>query len=147
MNVFVGGPITNLIKNDVFDQEFKMQLLSIINYFKDNGHCVLNAHEDEKFGENIPADVKSITERDLNWINQADVVCFVLPCDKNETPIRTDGTYIEIGYSIAKNKKTIFIVDDKFTYKYSPMFQGISSPNVFFTNRIDYKKCFGCLNG
>jgi nucleoside 2-deoxyribosyltransferase len=147
MNLFIGGPITNLIKNDVFDKDFKEKLLSVIDYFKGQGYCVLNAHEDENFGKNIPEDVKYITKRDLNWIDQANILCFVLPCDKYETPIRTDGTYIEIGYSIAKNKKTFLIVEDNHLCKYSPMLQGISYPNVIFTNRDDYKKYFRCLNG
>ena len=137
--IFIGAPITHLIENNKFDIEIKNIITVIINELKNKNYEVFSAHIEEKFGQGKIEDDQTIVIRDLKWIDAADVCIFLFPIDKKKNTIRTDGTYIEIGYDIAKEKKVVIFYSDEERNKYSAMFKGLDCKDAVF---IDFKDIY-----
>ena len=130
--VFIGGPITNLTIGMDFDPSFKELLLSVINIFQEKGYAVKSAHVEEKFGQSRLETDDIIVKRDTQWIDEADICVFLFPTDGAGMPVRTDGTYIELGYAACKAKKNIVFWSMNHKNNYSPMFRGMTEKNVRF---------------
>ena len=135
--VFVGGPISNLIKDNGFDEEFFSIHTRIINELSQLGFQVFSAHVVEEYGRNKIEPDNIIVERDLGWIDEADVCIFLFPSYQHQS-IRTDGTYIELGYATSRCSRIICFWDSDNTTAYSPMFRGMTSRKVemFDFNKI-----------
>lgn len=131
---FIGGPITNMFKDDVFDQRFKKLLLSLFDIIKTKGNIVFSAHLTEHFEKKVKETDKEIVKRDLNWIDQADICFFLFPTDVEGNAIRTDGTFIELGYACARKKVIYVFWNDKVSSGYSPMFRGMTEKSLNFYN-------------
>lgn len=127
--VFIGGPITHLMSEKGFDFDFKKMHERIVEILSKKGYLILSAHIVEKFGENKIEPDEVIVDRDLSWIDDADLCIFLLPTDECE-PVRTDGTFIEIGYAAAKCDRNIAFWDLKSKAGYSPMFRGMTDKNM-----------------
>lgn len=142
--VFVGGPISNLIKDNGFDEDFLSIHSIVINELLRFGFQVFSAHVVEEYGKNKiePDDV--IVERDLGWIDDADVCIFLFPSCKHQS-IRTDGTYIELGYATSKCSHIICFWDSDKATTYSPMFRGMTNKNVEMYNFDKIREVLGNL--
>lgn len=105
----------------------------IINELSRQGFQVFSAHIVEKYGRNKiePDDV--IVNRDLGWIDEADVCIFLFPAYDCQS-IRTDGTYIELGYATSKCNHIICFWDSNNPIAYSPMFRGMTNKNIEMHN-------------
>lgn len=136
--VFVGGPISNLIAENGFDEDFFCIHTKIINALSKLGFQVFSAHVVEEYGRNKIEPDNIIVERDLGWIDEADACIFLFPSYQHQS-IRTDGTYIELGYATSRSKRVICFWDSNSTTAYSPMFRGMTNKNVemFDFNKIE----------
>lgn len=127
--IFIGGPISSLMNENGFDSEFKRLHESVVSLLENKGYIILSAHIVEKYGARKFEPDEVIVNRDLTWIEEADACVFLLPTNEDR-PIRTDGTFIEIGYALAKCNKIIAFWDLKKKFSYSPMFRGVTNKNV-----------------
>ena len=127
--VFIGGPISHLIDNHRFDENFKTIHKESVDILKKRGYTIMSAHIIEAFGENKIEPDEVIVRRDLEWIEEADICIFLFPT-KDEIPIRTDGTFIELGYAISRCKENMCFWNSSKAMEYSPMFRGLTYKNV-----------------
>lgn len=127
--VFIGGPISHLTNEDGFDESFFKIHTMVIQILQRAGYQILSAHVVEEYGKNKIEPDEVIVNRDLNWIEDADLCVFLLPASDDEA-IRTDGTFIELGYATAKCSKNICFWDSNKAIFYSPMFRGMTTKNV-----------------
>ena len=81
----------------------------IANRIEAEGFLVLSAHRDEGYGVRIPARPASVFRRDWHLARLASAMVFVLPLDVRGELVRTDGTFIELGWAVAL-RKPMFIV-------------------------------------
>ena len=127
--VFIGGPISHLMRKDGFDEGFIEMHKTIIKRFEQAGYQVLSAHIVEGYGKNKIDPDELIVNRDLNWIDEADVCVFLFPSEADKS-IRTDGTYIELGYASSVCRHICCFWDSANAQFYSPMFRGMVERNV-----------------
>lgn len=130
--VFVGGPISNLKTVNGLDDFIKIHL-RIINELSQMGFQVFSAHIVEEYGKNKIEPDEVIVDRDLGWIDEADVCIFLFPAYDYQS-IRTDGTYIELGYAASKCNHIICFWDSDNPTAYSPMFRGMTNKNIEMHN-------------
>ncbi len=130
--VFIGGPISNLKKVNGLDAFVKFHSM-LINKLSQMGFQVFSAHIVEKYGRNKiePDDV--IVSRDLGWIDETDICIFLFPAYDYQS-IRTDGTYIELGYAASVCNHIICFWDSNNPTAYSPMFRGMTNKNIEMHN-------------
>jgi len=101
--VFLGGPISNAIRDKVFDEKIKRKILAIYEKLKSEGHNISSAHISENFGKKAPK-IKKMFKTDKKWISKAKRAVFFLSYDEEkDCLLRTDGSYIEIGICYEKN--------------------------------------------
>lgn len=127
--VFVGGPISHLMRENGFDEEFVKIHSWVINELSRLGYQVLSAHVVEQYGKNKVDPDKAIVNRDLHWIDEADACIFLFP-SKDCQSVRTDGTYIELGYATSKCSHVWCFWDSANAHVYSPMFRGMTSRDI-----------------
>ena len=127
--VFIGGPISHLMRENGFDESFIGMHKMVIKRFEQLGYQTLSAHIVEGYGKNKIDPDDLIVNRDLNWIDEADVCIFLLPSEDDHS-IRTDGTYIELGYASSKCRDIYCFWDSANAHFYSPMFRGMFDRNV-----------------
>lgn len=137
---FIGGPITNINTCNKRGETLEELIKSCVSTIESKGHNVFSAHIIEDFGRNKLECDETITRRDLGWIESADSCIFVFPLDCDNVPIRTDGTYIELGYAISRNKDIIVFWDEMCKEEYSPMFRGLSYKKIKFMDISMMKK-------
>lgn len=136
--IFIGGPISHLMSEHGFDAGFMKMHEMVIEMLEKSGYQILSAHLVEKYGKNKIEPDEVIVSRDLAWIEEADLCVFLLPTKEDE-PIRTDGTFIELGYAASKCGRNICFWDSSNATAYSPMFRGMTYINVklYDINRIE----------
>lgn len=112
--IFLGGPIQyGFGEKGKFDENLKNIILQTINFLEKSNCIVYSAHLVENFEKNI--DTKTyynISKRDYNWMLNCDVYIAILSSNNKNSIIRSDGTFIEIGWAYALNKPIILIMDD-----------------------------------
>ena len=109
--MFLGGPITHLVQKGSPNNQYKNLFLEVFSELSKHAH-VNSAHIEEDFGNNIFTPTE-IAQRDLKWIDKAHILLFVFPrCLETELPLRTDGTFIELGYAAAKKKPTAVFMSE-----------------------------------
>ena len=113
IKVFVGGPILYAMQNEVeFNQRLKDTILLVIGKLTDMGCQVYSAHVAEKFGiDTKQFTPEAIYERDFGWMQGCDVFVPVLLSEGAGRPIRTDGTFIEIGWASALGKPVLALLE------------------------------------
>lgn len=126
---FIGGPISHLMCEKGFTENFVKNHMLIMQILQEVGYQILSAHVIEDYGKEKIEPDEVIVDRDLKWINEADVCVFLLPVRFNEA-IRTDGTYIELGYASAKCRNIICFWDSNNPNCYSPMYRGMTIEKV-----------------
>lgn len=126
---FIGGPISHLMSECGFDENFIKIHTMVIRKLEQLGYQALSAHIVEEYGKNKTEPDEIIVNRDLNWIEEADLCVFLLPTKEYEA-IRTDGTFIELGYAVSKCSSIICFWDSGNANLYSPMFRGMTTKNV-----------------
>ena len=126
---FIGGPISHLMSGSGFREEFVTIHKMVMQILRQAGYQILSAHIAEDYGKKKIEPDEVIAERDLTWIDEADVCVFLLPVRSNEA-IRTVGTYIEIGYASSKCSNVLCFWDSSNPEFYSPMFRGMTTKNV-----------------
>ena len=106
--IFVGGPLTSLMQ-DSSNTKYKALFENVV--FEVSKHVAVHcAHIEEDFGQILfsPTDIAS---RDLRWIRDSDLLVFIFPiCNDTSLPLRTDGTFIELGYAIAHKKEAMIFM-------------------------------------
>ncbi|WP_300461633.1 nucleoside 2-deoxyribosyltransferase [Desulfobacula sp.] len=120
--MFLGGPITHLAKKGSPNNQYKNIFFEVFSELSKHAH-VKSAHIEEDFG-NIIYTPTEIAQRDLNWIDKAHILLFIFPmCFETGMPLRTDGTFIELGYAATKLKPTAVFMAD--THNHSLLTQGL----------------------
>lgn len=145
--VFIGGPISHLMSENGFDASFMEMHEMVIHILEKLGYQILSAHIVEEYGKKKIEPDEVIVNRDLVWIEEADLCVFLLPTKGNK-PIRTDGTFIELGYAASMCGRNICFWDSSNATAYSPMFRGMTYKNVILhdinkirevLNSLEYK--------
>lgn len=129
--VFIGGPISHLMSKQGFDENFMNIHTMVIHILEELGYGIMSAHIVEGYGKNKIEPDEVIVRRDLTWIEAADICIFLLPAKEYEV-IRTDGTFIELGYAASKCSNNICFWDSIYANLYSPMFRGMTYKDVKF---------------
>lgn len=127
--IFLGGPIQYAINREGhFDLGIENNLKFLIKRIKDRGHMVFSAHEAEEFGA-ITAEfgVHDVSKRDFNWMKLCDIYVALLPIDEMNKNVRSDGTYVEIGWASAMNKPIILIIDSSVEEELSMLVRGLDA--------------------
>lgn len=126
---FIGGPISHLLSKYGFDEDFVRIHIMVMEILEQADYQIFSAHLVENYGnEKIEPD-EVIVDRDLRWIDEADLCIFLLPTRSDEA-IRTDGTYIELGYASAKCSNIVCFWDSSNPDYYSPMYRGMTIEKV-----------------
>lgn len=109
--MFLGGPITHLMQKGSPNNQHQNIFLEVFSELSKHAY-VNSAHIEEDFG-NIVFTPTEIARRDFQWIDRAHILLFVFPnCLESEMPLRTDGTFIELGYAATKKKPTAVFMPD-----------------------------------
>ncbi len=124
--LFVGGPITEAINKEVFDEKLKLLFKNITSKIKEEGFVCFSAHEAENYGVNIPTS-ELIVKRDLKHLSESDFNLFLFPNISENVPFRTDGSFIELGYSLKFNHPTVICTESKDLKGHSPMLKGLNA--------------------
>jgi nucleoside 2-deoxyribosyltransferase len=126
LNLFLGGPIQHISNNELLIDEDKQLLIqSLIDALCLGSINVFSAHVEEQYGMRIPT-VKEVCIRDFAWMENCDVFC-LLVLDNGKNIIRSDGSFIELGWASSMNKPTIVIIDPVMLENTSFLFQGLIS--------------------
>lgn len=121
---YVIGPITCAIsESGVFNPTIQSLVQLTIETLRPLGE-VYSAHLAEGFGTIPLLSSSGILERDITWVSQADAVVALLPVVDNE-PLRTDGTYIEIGFALASETPLIIAWSSHHAERYNHMIRGL----------------------
>lgn len=111
-SVFVGGPFTQAIHRNPaprFDLRIRAILESIHRAVLDMGLSLLSSHVAENFGEET--DVESVASRDLDWATLCDCYVAVLVGDDSGNLMRSDGTFVELGFCLALRKRILLVYE------------------------------------
>lgn len=120
--VFLGGPITHLARKGSPNGQYQDIFSQVFSVLSELAH-VKSAHIEEDFG-NIVFTPTEIARRDLQWIDRSHILLFIFPnCLETALPLRTDGTFIELGYAATKRKPTAVFMPD--ISKHSLLTQGL----------------------
>jgi nucleoside 2-deoxyribosyltransferase len=120
--LFLGGPITHLKQHRRMYNHCRRLFEHVVEQLTRDAH-VKCAHIHEDFGR-LAFSPAEIAERDFRWMDDAHVLVFVLPDFPNmPSPLRTDGTFIELGYAVAQRKPTAVFVPD--ASRHSLLTQGL----------------------
>ena len=111
--VLLCGPITNVIRGGTFDSEVRRLIEGIAKRLDRAGFDVLSAHKVESFGESIPKQPSEVFLRDWDFAKTSRAIVAVLPSTNDGGLIRTDGTYIEIGWAVALQKPLFMVLDSE----------------------------------
>lgn len=104
-NIFIGGPLTHLSAPNSPNVDYQNLFKQVVSGL--SKHAQINsAHIEEDFGKICFSPIE-IANRDFRWIKEADLLLFIFPpCCETDQPLRTDGTFIELGYAVSQKKKT-----------------------------------------
>lgn len=144
-SVFICGPIIHMFRNGNFDTRMKHMLERVISVFNAKGWIVFSAHKAERFEHNINIAPEEIRVRDFGWIDAADLVVFFFPTGADGLAVRTDGSFMELGYAISSKKEIVIFTEKEKLILQSLLFRGaesIAKVNDFadlpaFLNRIE----------
>jgi len=132
--IFLGGPISNAIHNNVFDEKIKEDINRVYEKLESKDYEIFSAHKTENFGEN-QIGVEEMFEKDIKWIYEAERAIFLLSYNEKEGfLLRTDGSYIEIGVCYARNIP-ITLISNAPKEKFPTMLQ---SMRIYKHNKIKF---------
>lgn len=137
--VFVGGPIQYAINGSgQFNGFLKGLVERALTVLDSNGYMTLSAHRHEGFGElDVSEQQNEVCLRDRKWMEKCDCFVAILPSAHDGTPIRTEGTAVELGWASALRKKIIIIHDPKAVY--SHLIAGLESiADVTYLNTDEF---------
>lgn len=138
-SVFLGGPIQYAMSLDGnFDEKIKYTIKQLINMFECKGYKVYSAHVAERFGE-LTQDLKcdQVCLRDFNWMKHCDIYIAFLPKDESGSYVRSDGTYVEIGWASQLGKPIILVGEVLMCSQLSMLVRGLGSITSFEYLDID----------
>lgn len=154
--VFVGGPFSSALKpkeekkdSYYFDNGLRKYFETVFEAIKVLGYNILSSHIAEQFGENIPNPVASIVERDKKWLEKSSLFIALIPLGNNGNPYRTDGTFVELGFAIAKGINVLLVIQNRknpslsFYIKYLDSFKNctiLDWDNFFLSPEIKIKE-------
>ena len=120
MNIFLGGPITNILDSSgLVKKQFRNEVEGIIRYLCEHKYYkLLQIEETSKFTN------MDILRRDFSWMEKCDLYIAYYASMKKEI-LRSDGTNIEIGWAYALNKPIIVICDFLLVSQLSLILQGM----------------------
>ena len=149
-SIFVGGPITHIFKEGIFDQSLAELLDRVEEVLIKRGYSVNESYSSnnnihsayiyEKRGQLQPKCSKEIFDKDIKWIKVSNAAIFILPEESNGDMTRTDGTYIEIGICYANDVPILLISPREINGQFSPMLEGMidDKNKVFFATNNDF---------
>ena len=105
LRAFLGGPITHLLGKSGFDADGEKIFRLAANLLMNRGFEVFSAHLVEDFGRIAKENDDILVQRDLAWIDTSNFCIFLFPIGADGKPVRTDGSYIELGYALALKKR------------------------------------------
>ena len=126
MNIFLGGPITNILDSSgLVKKQFRNEVEGIIRYLCEHKYTIFSAHETERYGEETSKFTNmDILRRDFSWMEKCDLYIAYYASMKKEI-LRSDGTNIEIGWAYALNNPIIVICDFLLVSQLSLILQGM----------------------
>ena len=125
--IFLGGPIQYAYShNGDFDYRIRSNLEYLNTILQKNDFEVFSAHSIEKFGKETHV-FKSfdIFERDYTWMKECNLYVAFLPIDLNGKLVRTDGTYMELGWAYILKKPILILCDLSRIMQSSLLLQGL----------------------
>ena len=111
--VFLCGPITDVTSNETFDAKVRHLIEGIAERLETAGFQVFSAHQEESFGSSIPERPADVYNRDWRFAQMSDAMVVVFPSDIKGGLIRTDGTFMELGWAMALYKPLSIVTDPK----------------------------------
>lgn len=131
MNIFVGGPITNMCDSTgIIREQFAIEIKMLLEYLSENEYNVFSAHEAEEYGKKtLEFTSDKILERDFSWMKECDLYIAYCPIEENEL-IRSDGINIELGWAYALDKPIILVCNSKVKSHFSTIVQGMIQNQV-----------------
>jgi hypothetical protein len=102
--VFVAAPFTGMVGPDnvIGDGPFKSELMTIIDFLRQNRYRVISAHLREHWGQNLYPPAQAL-EADITGISESDVV-LALTGD-----VPSPGVQLEVGAALAMSKPIVEI--------------------------------------
>ena len=124
--ILVGGPIQYALnRRGMFDGKLASTFRLILSEIEGAGYEILSAHRAESFGQaDLSHKPARVASRDFNWVKECDAFVAVLP-GRRGSPLRSDGTCVELGWSTALGKPTIIACTPGMPY--SPVVRGLKS--------------------
>lgn len=118
--VFVGGPIQYAIDDGgIFDAKLKSFIQKALVQLDKYGFKTLSAHRYESYGEmDVTNMQKEVCLRDFQWMQQCDCFIAMIPGAPDGTPVRTDGTSVELGWASSMQKKIVIVHSEGVTYSH-----------------------------
>jgi nucleoside 2-deoxyribosyltransferase len=128
-SVFLGGPIQYAIEvNGHFNHQIRDIIEHFIKIMENKDIKVFSAHLAEEFGALTPnQDFEQICSRDFNWMNLCDIYMAILPSNDLGNYVRSDGTYIELGWASSLKKPIILIGDKSIHNQLSMLVRGLGA--------------------
>lgn len=124
--VFVGGPIQHASILGQFSGGIKAIIEEILNGLEHQGAQVLSAHRYEGYGAmDVEGMHDMVAARDFAWMNQCSIFVAVLPDNDDGSPVRTDGTCVELGWASALGKPVVVV--RSLTGSHSHLVKGLGS--------------------
>lgn len=139
--VFVGGPFTQALIRDPktrFDPRIRAKLEYVHRAVLTLGCDLLSSHLAENFGEET--DLGSVAPRDLNWAEQCDCYVAVLAANDQGSLMRSDGTFVELGFCLALKKKVLLLYESPRWLETSDFLRSLAlQPSVVITSWDDFQ--------
>ncbi|MFO0572410.1 MAG: nucleoside 2-deoxyribosyltransferase [Polyangia bacterium] len=124
--ILVGGPIQHALVGALFSPVVRRQIEGVLEQIRATGAAVLSAHVVEEYGlKTAQLTPDAVSRRDFAWMRACDLFVAVLPVDADGTLLRTDGTYVELGWASALGKPVLVLVPDAAQHGLSHLVQGL----------------------
>jgi Nucleoside 2-deoxyribosyltransferase len=126
LDVFIGGPLQHAIELTGFHSGLRNLISAAVGEIERSGGNVFSAHRIERFGADTAIFTpEQVSVRDMRWMRKCDVFVAVLPTMPDETLLRTDGTYVELGWATALGRPIVVITKQPFVDSASHLLKGL----------------------
>ncbi|GAU71425.1 hypothetical protein SSP35_38_00210 [Streptomyces sp. NBRC 110611] len=125
--IFVGGPIQHAMSANGFLEPLRQDLARIISALRERRGHVFSAHVMERFGADTSQYTShQIAARDFTWMQHCNVFVPVLPVRGGQL-LRTDGTYVELGWASALRKPIMLVTPLPLTDSATQLLRGLNT--------------------
>ncbi|GAA0734390.1 nucleoside 2-deoxyribosyltransferase [Dactylosporangium roseum] len=124
--MLIGGPIQHAFPHGQSAGALREVIDRVAGVVSDARGDVFSAHRTEEFGESATEfSPEDVTERDFNWMQRCDVFVPILPSNRTDSIMRTDGTHVELGWASALGKPIVVLTDSGVVHHGSHLLRGL----------------------